>query len=504
MIQLLRFWTSLVLSLALTVILTATMGSQLPRTQSNSIPTYANYGSQAITHMLNDFYTNGKWKGCLSGCGSGNRDWGADSMTYTLFLRWKVNHHDASVVSDLTTLSQTAPRDGPACQSPHGCRPWSDAPLWDSIALGREYEVTGLNNATILSKEEAAFNVVNGAGSSVYAFGACPGIHYQQPGGGKNKLKTLETDSNYIKAALLLYRYTQNVSYLNKARTEYAAVRQYFLDSHLALYSVYVFDNGTTCRQKTGRFFASVNGNMIYNGITLAGDTDDTSYLNDAITTGRAVATNLSDANGVFADLQAENDIVEPLIEGMYDLAVEQHQAFAKTWLLAAAAASASSLKSNGAYSRFFDGPPQAGTSSEWQSNGGYALAIAAAGIDPTGTPATTTAWSNTRRYPASITTASLPATISFTGRGIALIGTLGERCCEAGHARVFIDGTETVDTTGIWQNKSSPGISIPNTVLFAWRWPHVGRHTIQIQPGIFNAKEGGSFIDITAYLVIP
>jgi hypothetical protein len=87
---------------------------------------------------------------------------------------------------------------------------------------------------------------------------------------------------------------------------------------------------------------------------------------------------------------------------------------------------------------------------------------------------------------------------------GIALVGTLGEHCCEAGHARVFIDGAETVDTTGIWQNKSCSGISLANTVLFAWRWPTPGRHTIQIHAGIDNAKEGGSFIDITSYLVTP
>src|SRR6266516_2719346 len=148
--------------------------------------------------------------------------------------------------------------------------------------------------------------------------------------------------------------------------------------------------------------------------------------------------------------------------------------------------------------------PPAAGTSSAWQSNGGYALAVAAAGIHPSGTPATTTAWVNATSHPSSITTASLPASITFTGTGIALIGTLGEHCCQDGHARVYIDGTETVDTTGIWQNKSSPGISIPNTVLFAWRWPTAGRHTIQIEPGIPNAKEGGSFIDITSFLVSP
>ena len=61
---------------------------------------------------------------------------------------------------------------------------------------------------------------------------------------------------------------------------------------------------------------------------------------------------------------------------------------------------------------------------------------------------------------------------IHFTGSAIALIGTLGEACCESGHARVFVDGHETFDETGIWQDKSSLGRRIPGTILFAWRWP--------------------------------
>ncbi|MBA2285784.1 MAG: hypothetical protein H0W02_09895 [Ktedonobacteraceae bacterium] len=506
MVHHMRFWMGLLLGAVFSLVLVAItiMVPLHPVPPARATSTYADYGNQAVTNMLNDFYTNGKWKACMSGCGASNQDWGADSLTYTLFLRWKINHHDASVVPDLTTLSHTAPGYSAPCQTAQGCGQWSDVPVWDSIALGREYEVTGLNSGRILAKEEAAFNVVDGAGPSVYAFGACPSIHYQLPGGGGNKLKTLETDSNYIKAALLLYRYTGNASYLDKAKAEYAAVRQYFLDPNLPLYSVYVFDNGTTCSQKTGRFFASVNGNMIYNGLTLAGYTGDTTYRSEAIATAQAVAMHLADANGVFADLQAENDIVEPLVEAMYDVGTQLNQAFARTWLLAAASASASSLKLDGAYSRFFDGPPQDGTSSEWQANGGYALAIAEAGINPTGTPMTTTAWADATSHPSSITTGSLPASITFTGTGIALIGTMGEQCCEAGHARVFIDGVETTDTTGIWQNKSSPGISIPNTVLFAWRWPGAGTHTIQIQAGFYNGKEGGSFIDIKSYLVTP
>lgn len=489
------------LVLSTTLLSTASCGSP---TQAPAALTYADAGSRAITSMLNDFYTHGHWKACMAGCGANNQDWGADSLTYTLFLRWSIHQHDPSVIPFLHTLAQTAPSYPSPCQQVHGCGEGSDVPMWDSVALGREYEATGGHDVNILAKEEAAFAIVDKAGPAVYTSGACPSIRYQSPGGGSNKLKTLETDSNYIKAALLLYRFTRNPSYLLKARTEYAAVRQYFLDPKLALYTVYVFDNGVTCSPVPGRFFASVNGNMISSGIMLAEETGNGSYLTDAIATGQAVIAHLSDTNGVYADLQAENDIVEPLIEAMDDLATTQHQAFARSWLLAAASASASSLKLDGAYSRFFDGPPQVGTSSEWQSNGGFALAVAAAGIDPSGTPAATTSWAKARSYPTSITTGALPASLTFTGSGIALIGTLGERCCEAGHARVFIDGEESVDTTGIWQNKSSSNISISNTILFAWRWPTAGTHTIQIQPGIFNAKEGGSFIDITSYLVAP
>ena len=499
-----RLKIMLMLSL-LTVFTIATIGitARMTSLAKAATLTYASYGNQALTNMNNDFYTNGRWKSCLS-CGAGNQDWGDDSMTYALWLRWKINNHDASVIPELQALAGTAPSYGPPCSSGNKCGDWSDVPMWDSIALGREYEATGQSSSTILSKEKAAFNTVDGAGSSVYAFGACSSVHYQQPGGGGNKLKTLETDSNYIKAALLLYRYTNDSSYLTKAENEYAAVRQYFLDPHVALYSVYVFDNGSTCSQVQRRFFGSVNGNMIYNGLTLAADTGNNAYRDQAIATGQAVNSNLSDARGVYTDLQAENDVVEPLVESMYDLATQQSQSFATSWLQAAASASAASLKATGAYSRMFDGPANQGTITIWQTNGGYALAFAEAGLNPNGTPDTATAWANATSHNTSITTSSLPASITFTGTGIALIGTLGEQCCEGGHARVFIDGNETTDTTGIWQNKSSSGRTIPNTVLFAWRWPSSGTHTITIYPGIANGKEGNSFIHIQSYLVNP
>ncbi len=75
---------------------------------ARAAPTYADYGRQAITNLIQDFYTNGRWKNCMSGCSAGNIDWGADSLTYTLFLRWHINHHDPSVVAYLRTLTATA------------------------------------------------------------------------------------------------------------------------------------------------------------------------------------------------------------------------------------------------------------------------------------------------------------------------------------------------------------------------------------------------------------
>jgi hypothetical protein len=97
-----------------------------------------------------------------------------------------------------------------------------------------------------------------------------------------------------------------------------------------------------------------------------------------------------------------------------------------------------------------------------------------------------------------------LPATISIRGRAIALIGTIGENCCESGHARVVIDGTETFDQTGIWQNKSSSGKTLPHSVLFAWRWPTSGPHTIVLRPGVVNGKEGTSFLHLSGYEIVP
>ena len=64
-----------------------------------------------------------------------------------------------------------------------------------------------------------------------------------------------------------------------------------------------------------GQYFASVNGNMIWAGQALAAATGAGRYLSQAVATARAVRANLSDGAGVFADLQADNDITGPLVE---------------------------------------------------------------------------------------------------------------------------------------------------------------------------------------------
>jgi hypothetical protein len=183
-------------------------------------------------------------------------------------------------------------------------------------------------------------------------------------------------------------------------------------------------------------------------------------------------------------------------------LAREEHAAFARSWILRNAAAALSARGGDGSFGRFFDGPPpSASTVTAWQVNGGIALEIAAAALQPRGTVRMTRAWATANVVPRDIV--GTGGAIAFHGSGIALLGTLGEHCCEAGHARVLVDGRETFDRTGIWQNKSSSGRAIDRTVLFAWRWRKAGAHTISFEPGVENAKEGGDFLHIQGYIVL-
>ncbi len=481
-------------SLAAAALAGATPAARLTATSPRT--TFAQAGSAALQTLLGVYYGgNGLWNQCNSpNCAQANSDWGADSLTYALYLGWATSP-DSRIPPVMSALTATAPTYPGPCMVP-SCESWSDVPQWDTIADLREYDVTHDSNALV--KAEAAFQFAEG--SNAYALGACPDIRYQQPSGELNHLKTLETDANAIKAAILLYQTTGDRTYLQSATMRYAAVRSHFLDPAVPLYSVYVFDDATTCTQVPHRFFASVNGDMIWNGFELSKLTSTGSYLDEALATAKAVAADLDDPAGVFADLQAENDTVEPLVEGMYALASEDKAGFARAWILTNAAAALSDRAADGSFGRFFDGPPPRTVVTAWQTNGGLALEIAAAALDPAGVVTVTNRWQRARRIARSV---GPTGEIRFTGSAIALIGTLGEACCESGHARVFVDGHETFDQTGIWQDKSSLGRRIPGTVLFAWRWPRSGTHTISFAPGIPNGKEGSSFLHLRSFLVL-
>lgn len=457
-------------------------------------PTYAVLARRALQTLEGEYYNGaGRWNMCVPlRCSPTNRDWGADSLTYTLYLHWTLTH-DQGVPPIMKALVGTSPNFHSGV---------SDVPLWDSIAAAREYQVTGSSEA--LEKAVGDFGYVDGNIAKLFGLGACPSILYQRAGGGSTDVKTLETGSNYVKAALLLYQITQRSSYLTKAEDQYQAIRRYFLSAGVPLYTVYVFDNGTTCQQVPAQYFGSANGNMIWAGYYLAQATGNKAYLGEAIATAHAVADHLGDATGVYADLQADNDVAEPLIEAMFDLATVGHQGFARDWLLDAASASASDTAPHtGAYGRFFDGPPVQAPVTAWQVNGGLALAEAAGALDPGGRPSQLKFWAGARFVPDDLRLASSPVHFTFTGRAVAIIGTIGEVCCEACEAKLFIDGTQTFDQTGIWQNKSPAGIPLPHSVLFAWRWPAQGTHTIEIAPPVPNAKQGGSFFHMIGYYVV-
>jgi hypothetical protein len=152
-----------------------------------------------MSTVLHVFYVGGgMWRTCdAPDCGQSNSDWGADSLTYALWLRWQTTR-DPAVPPVMRELLATAPSYPGPCTGT--CGSWSDVPEWDAIAALREYQVLG--DPVALAKARAAFAFVDGA--SVFALGACPDIRYQQPHGQNNQLKTLETDANAIKAALLL------------------------------------------------------------------------------------------------------------------------------------------------------------------------------------------------------------------------------------------------------------------------------------------------------------
>jgi hypothetical protein len=451
-------------------------------------------GDDAMRTLVTQWYDgDGRWRACLDpSCGAGNVDWGSDSLTGAVYERWLLTH-DAAAMSIARALVATQPRYG-ACRRPR-CSSWSDVPMWDAVAAVRTYDVTG--DEAALRNAEAAYRFLSQ--SDVFAGGACPAIDYQRPHAESGGLKTLETDANATLVAAMLAQRTGRAGYLDDAKRRYAAVRAWFLDREVPLYTVYVFDDGRACRAMPHRFFASVNGLMIEAGLILARLTGTARYADEARATAHAIRR-LDDDRGIFTDLQAENDVVGPLVLAMLALA-RDGDTFARDWVLRNAAAAVHARRADGAYGRFFDGPPPQGVVTAWQSNGALALEIAAAALAPDAHAEPGDPWADARTQPLGL--ASLPQTFRFTGSGIALTGTLGERCCELGRARLLVDGRETFDATGIWQNKSSAGRAIPNTVLFAWRWHERGTHELRLEADTPNAKEGGPFIDVRGAIVL-
>ncbi len=437
---------------------------------ADELVSFARAANQATSTLLDVYYSgDGMWRSCNQpACKQANSDWGVDSATNALYLRW-VTTHDSRIRGVMAQLLQTAPQYPSPCGET-GCSSWSDTPAWDAVTLMREYEVLG--NPEALSRAKAAFDYVEK--SRTFSLGACPAIRYQLPQPSEVHIKTLETEANAVKAAILLYRATNDRAYLDSAIQRYSAARKYFLDSEVPLYTVHVRDDGKDCVQEPRRFFASVNGDMIWNGVALWHLTGDSTYYDEALATAHAVDTNLTDARGVFIDAPGENDVVEPLVEAMYDLAQNERQSFAREWIFRNAAAALSSRAADGSYSRFFDGPAQRLTSI-WESNGGLALEIAASALDPAVSVPVVHAWSGGRFVGSNVTT--LPATVEIDGSGFALIGTIG-KSCEKHHVHVVIDGTETFDQTGLWQNSSMPD---GESVFFAWRWKEPGAHTITL-----------------------
>jgi len=480
---------------ALALALVLSCCAPAPARADASAPTFAQLAAEATTTLRARFAVpEGGWWLCLgAACGATDQDWGADSLTGVLALRWRTDH-DPSLLAFARALERNAPRYA-ACRGAR-CTGWSDVPMWDAVAALQLHAMTG--DAAALATARAAYASV--AGSDAYARGACPALDYQLPFGHGGGLKTLETDANRVLAGVLLAERTGDRAYLLDARRRYATIRHWFFDRTVGLYTVYLFDDGQRCRALPHRFFASVNGVMIEAGRELARATGDLRYAREARATARAI-DRLDDARGIFADVQAENDVVEPLVRALDGLAREGDP-WARAWLLRNAAAAAQARTADGLPDRFFDGPPPPAAVTAWQANGALALAVVAGALAPGARVASDDAWAHAQLRPVALQ--QLPATLRFTGSAIALVGTLGERCCEAGRAAVAIDGRPTTDATGIWQNKSSAGRALPRTILFAWRWPHRGAHVLRFTAGPPNPKEGGGFLDVTEALVVP
>src|SRR5690242_832192 len=72
--------------------------------------TFAAAGDNALSTLLGVYYAgNGRWNECdTPGCSQSDSDWGSDSLTYTLYLRWQLAG-DASIPPVMSALTAAAP-----------------------------------------------------------------------------------------------------------------------------------------------------------------------------------------------------------------------------------------------------------------------------------------------------------------------------------------------------------------------------------------------------------
>jgi hypothetical protein len=195
------------------------------RTPQARLAAFAQTSAQAVRTLLNVFYAgDGRWRECNhAACAQTTGDWGADSATFVLYLRWATTR-DSRVAAVMTQVLAAAPHYVRPCTV--SCSAWSDTAAWDAVALMREFDVLGDPSAIADAKAALAY----AERSPAFGGGGCPRIPYQQPASSGSRVKTLETDANLIKASLLVYGATGNRRYLVSAARRYAQDRRYFLD----------------------------------------------------------------------------------------------------------------------------------------------------------------------------------------------------------------------------------------------------------------------------------
>ncbi len=295
--------------------------------------TFALAGTLATDTLLKRFSTGrGSWALCSpSLCGSADQDWGADSLTYTLALRERTRPAPA-LLRTLAQLALAAPRYPAAC-SGRSCVGWSDVPSGmrsPSRASTRPHTSRGPSRRrrrpSRSSRTRPCTRAVRALRSGT-----------SSPTEAANDLKTLETDGNAIKAALLLYA--------RAARRRIPRDRRAPLCGGPKLLSrprgrrstpTYVFDNGAHCAQLPHRFFASGNGNMIWNGVRaltasrveqrLPGRGDCRRRVRSRSTSSTAAASLLTSRPRTTSSSR--------LSRRMDVLAAEAHGGFARHWIL--------------------------------------------------------------------------------------------------------------------------------------------------------------------------